>query len=357
MPAKIKSHARKNVHRRSHKPRGISDHAFKKVYWPYLPVVLIISVLLSLSVQSGALMALVRNPDGKVLAYATSMSVSGLLSSTNVARAQNGVAALSLNNQLDAAAQAKANDMASRNYWSHNTPEGNPPWVFVTNQGYSYQKLGENLATGFNDEQSTINGWMNSPPHKENLLDTAFTEVGFGYANNPNYTSAGGGPMTIVVAFYGKPQVLSQQTSAPPVASTSPPASSAPPKSTPAPAPQPEAQLPASAATPTAQTPQPSSKTPPATTQNSALSSDLAAKSSRAQLVLGSGSLAKFGTSLAILAALAAIGVWLSRHAFAVRRALAYSETFAIRHPLMDIGLLVIAALSFLLTQTAGLIQ
>ncbi len=354
MSAKIKSHPRSNRYRHAPKPRGVSTHEFKKVYWPYLPVVLIITILLTVSSQTGALTSLVRHPDGKVLSYATSMSVSGLLTDTNVARAQNGVAALGLNDKLDAAAQTKANDMASRNYWSHNTPEGNPPWIFVTNQGYSYQKLGENLAAGFSDEQSTINGWMNSPPHRENLLDSEFSEVGFGYANNSNYTSAGGGPMTIIVAFYGKPQVLAQQTTAPPAASTSPPASSS------APTAESEAAQPsASQSTPaeTQDTAKPSSATPPATTQNVIKSADLAAKSSRAQLALGSLPLAKFGTTLAVVAGVAAIGLWLSRHALGIRRALAYSEAFAIRHPLMDLGLLIIAALSFLLTQTAGLIQ
>src|SRR6185437_15166639 len=117
-----------------------------------------------------------------------------------------------------------------------------PPWIWVTAQGYSYQALAQNLAAGFSDEQSTINGWMASPPHKENLLNPIYSDVGFGYANNPDYTSAGGGPMTIVVAFYGKPQVLAAATSqaAPPAASTTP---SQPPAATPTPAPAPTPTL------------------------------------------------------------------------------------------------------------------
>src|SRR5438132_3215953 len=97
---------------------------------------------------------------------------------------------------------------------------------FCFKSGYLYQKLGENLAAGFSDEQSTVNGWMASPPHRENLLDSAFSDVGFGFANNPDYTSAGGGPMTIVVAFYGNPQVLAAQTAVP--ANTKPSGASKP---------------------------------------------------------------------------------------------------------------------------------
>src|SRR3990167_9988514 len=229
MTSKIKTRSNRSSHRASRKPRGISDKAFKKVYWPYIPVVLIIGVLLTLSSQAGAITTFIQHPGGKVLAYATSMSSGGLLSSTNSARSQNGVKALKTNSKLVAAAQAKANDMANRNYWSHNTPEGKTPWTFVVAKGYSYQKLGENLAAGFSNEQATVNGWMASAPHKENLLDGAFSEVGFGWANNPNYTSAGGGPMTIVVAFYGKPQVLSAQTSNSSSSKSAKPASPAPP--------------------------------------------------------------------------------------------------------------------------------
>ncbi len=356
MAAKIKSHSKKSSHR-PHKPKGLSDYAFKKVYWPYIPVVLVISALLTFGSQTGALASIVKHPDGKVLSYSTSMSISGLLSDTNAARASNGVARLKLNSKLDAAAQAKANDMASRNYWSHNTPEGNPPWIFVSAQGYSYQKLGENLAAGFADEQSTINGWMASPPHRENLLDPAFNDVGFGYANNPNYTSAGGGPMTIVVAFYGKPKVLATKTATPAITSKpksqTPTAATVKPKSA-------AATVSKSSATkkkPAVAVTKPAAKTEPATTQVPIKSGELQAKASRAQLLLAGYPVAKFGTTLAVIAAAAAILFWLSRHALALRRVLVNGENFAIRHPLMDVGLLIIAALSFLLTQSAGLIQ
>lgn len=353
MTAKIKTRSHKSGRRSSHKPKGISNKAFKKVYWPYIPVVLIIGVLLSLSAQAGALSAIINHQGGRVLAYATSMSSSGLLSNTNSARAQNDVSSLKINSKLAAAAQAKANDMADRNYWSHNTPEGDPPWTFVTSQKYSYQKLGENLAAGFSSEQSTVNGWMGSAPHRDNLLDSAFSEVGFGWANNSNYTSAGGGPMTVVVAFYGKPQVLAAQSSNN-AASSPPPAASAkssnpspsaasPPQKTPSPPaePEPEEETPA---------------TPPNTESDIDLA-ELAGSSSRAQLALASLPFAKFATSLAVVGVAVAIGIWAGRHAMAIRRAIARGESFAIKHPLLDIGLLIIAALSYLLSQTAGFIQ
>jgi len=346
--AKIKNRASDN---HSTKPKSVNKRAFERVYWPYIPLVLAISLLLGLGASGGNLAAYVRHPGGRVLSYATSMSIGGLLADTNAARTANGIAGLGLNNQLDAAAQANADDMAARDYWSHDTPEGNPPWVWVSAQGYSYQKLGQNLATGFADEQSTIDGWMNSPPHRENLLDPAYKDVGFGFANNPNYTAAGGGPMTIVVAFYGDPQVLAAATPAPTQSPAKPAAS------TPAAQPAPAAQAAPSASTQPAanQTAKPAAQ--PATTQTPKTALAAPAKQSRIQLALTNTRLASAATGFTVIAALIIFGFWASRHLFALRRFLLKGERYAIRHPLTDIALLVIACLLFILSQTAGLTQ
>src|SRR5687767_6775924 len=77
---------------------------------------------------------------GKVLAYATDVSISGLLSATNQQRAANGLGSLALNSQLNSGAQAKANHMVAHNYWSHTAPDGTEPWYFFTQAGYNYQK-------------------------------------------------------------------------------------------------------------------------------------------------------------------------------------------------------------------------
>ncbi len=358
MTAKIKHAAHSRAHQNKNRPKGVSHRSFEKVYWPYLPITLVISMLLVFGGQSGAFASsALRHPGSRVLAYATGMSVGGLLDDTNAARSANGVAALGLNGQLAAAAQAKANDMASRNYWSHNTPEGNPPWIFDNDQGYAYLKLGENLAAGFSDEQATINGWMASPPHRENLLDPVFVDVGFGFANNPDYTSAGGGPMTIVVAHYGKPA-----SSPAPVAAATPPASLPPAQATPpaAPPPTPEA-IPSGSDTATPslnKTPVASSaKKLPATTETSTKGVTLSYRASRAQIAFAKLPVSTFATGMATFAIFAVIGLWFSRHLLTLRRVVIRGESFVVHHPMVDVGLLVIAGLSYMLTQTAGFIQ
>lgn len=304
------------------------------------------------------LQASIRNPSGKVLSYATGMSVSGLFNDSNVARSDNGVASLVLDSQLNAAAQAKANDMATRNYWSHNTPEGNPPWVFVSAQDYSYQKLGENLAAGFSDEQAVINGWMVSAGHRANLLDPEFSDVGFGYANNPDYTSAGGGPMTIVVSFYGKPTVAAPQSSPPPAAAptSQPPASNPQVKSDNAANAPSAADTSSSVAKEEASAKSPDKANPASTTTQTPSTNAKSLPTSRAKIAFARLPAAGLITSIVALGAFVAAGIWISRHGLKVRRALKHGEKFAFSHPLFDLGLFALAILSFLLSKTAGFI-
>lgn len=169
--------------------------------------------------------------DTNVLAYASEMSREALLSGTNNARVSNGLASFGINSQLNSAAQAKAQDMASKNYWAHVSPDGTEPWYFFQQAGYSYIRAGENLAYGFMTSQAAIDGWMNSPSHRANILGD-YAEVGFGIVNTPDYQS--GGQQTIVVAHYGTRQAVAAAPAAP-TAPVAPPAATVP-STVPAPA-------------------------------------------------------------------------------------------------------------------------
>lgn len=182
---------------------------FLKVYTPYIPIITLIFLSIWLiKPQSNSQQ---QSTKSEVLAYATDIGSNSLVSATNQKRAAVGVGALAYNDKLTKAAQNKANDMATRDYWSHNTPEGTPPWIFITNAGYSYSIAGENLAFGYRitstnpvtNELGVIDGWMASPTHKDNMLNSRFTEVGFGIANSPSYQNLG--QQTIVVAMYASP--------------------------------------------------------------------------------------------------------------------------------------------------------
>ncbi|KXK08561.1 MAG: Cysteine-rich secretory protein family protein [Microgenomates bacterium OLB22] len=60
---------------------------------------------------------------------------------------------------------------------------------------------GENLAKDFPNSQSAMDGWMNSPAHRLNILRPEYTEVGFAVVNG----NLQGSDTTLVVQFFGKP--------------------------------------------------------------------------------------------------------------------------------------------------------
>lgn len=169
---------------------------YAKTYWPYLPVFAVLVAGILLNGNLG-------RQHHSVLGYATDISPQVLLAQTNDTRISDHEPALQLNAQLTAAAQAKANDMAGRNYWSHVTPDGKQPWSFITAAGYQYEAAGENLAYGFGTSDQVMTAWISSPEHRANILDADYQDVGFATANAPDYQDTGA--ETIVVAMYGEP--------------------------------------------------------------------------------------------------------------------------------------------------------
>jgi uncharacterized protein YkwD len=110
------------------------------------------------------------------------------LNETNQFRAQNGRAALCYNSKIDAAAQWLANDMATKNYFSHTDSLGRNGGQRLTYFGYAWSWWGENIAAGYTTWHAAIVAWENSPEHRANLLSTNFREMGLGQAYNPNST-------------------------------------------------------------------------------------------------------------------------------------------------------------------------
>lgn len=163
--------------------------------------------------------------DVKVLAYATSVSRNDLHSLTNQQRSAHSLPELTLNDTLSQAAQAKANHMVTHDYWAHVAPDGTTPWYFFDQAGYKYLSAGENLAYGFLTSSGAVEGWMNSPGHRANILGE-YKDVGFGFANSASYQ---GGENTVIVALYGTSPVIN-----PPAAPASP-AAPVPPQSAPLP--------------------------------------------------------------------------------------------------------------------------
>ncbi len=142
--------------------------------------------------------------------YADAFGVTPIADLSNQARIANGVAPLSINTQLASAAQAKVNHMVSNDYFEHTAPDGTTGWYFVGQEGYSYHQLGENLAASNEDDAAVVNGWLNSPGHRANLLNPVYSDVGYGIAYYGEYQ--GYFDVTFVVAMYGEPTQQEAQT-------------------------------------------------------------------------------------------------------------------------------------------------
>jgi len=156
-------HARNDYH----------PHIFK------LRMISLLSVLL-LSAKIFTIAAIAWGPIQP--AFSSAISAGNIISLTNESRVTDNLATLVENSQLDAAAQAKANDMLAKGYFSHNTPDGHTPWDFITQAGYNYISAGENLAVNFTQAENVEDAWMNSPGHRANILNNSYKDIGIGIA-------------------------------------------------------------------------------------------------------------------------------------------------------------------------------
>jgi uncharacterized protein YkwD len=97
-----------------------------------------------------------------------------LIDVANIARANAGCEKnLVPNDDLMKAAQARAEYVAD-GHWTH---DGN--WEQIA-KFYKYQYIGEDMAKYYPDDQSVINAWLNSPKHKDVLLNCKSRESGVG---------------------------------------------------------------------------------------------------------------------------------------------------------------------------------
>jgi hypothetical protein len=124
-----------------------------------------------------------------------------VISETNDARSAAALPPLTRSPLLDEAAQLKAEDMAARSYFSHNSPDGRTPWYWYREVGYQYQYAGENLAVHFTDSEAVVDAWLKSPSHRANVMNGDYTEIGIGTAKG----TFEGFDTVFVVQLFGTP--------------------------------------------------------------------------------------------------------------------------------------------------------
>ena len=96
----------------------------------------------------------------------------------NVERSKAGLSSLTTNATLKAAADKRAQE--TKTSFSHTRPNGSKFSTVLQEYGISYRTAGENIAYGQRSPEEVVNGWMNSPGHRANILNGSFGKIGIG---------------------------------------------------------------------------------------------------------------------------------------------------------------------------------
>ena len=99
----------------------------------------------------------------------------------NEERAKEGIAPLELSEELCSVATLKAQDMAVFGYFEHESPNFGAPDKMLNAFGIHWHLSGENIAAGYQTPKQVMDGWMDSPGHRANILNPGYGKLGVGY--------------------------------------------------------------------------------------------------------------------------------------------------------------------------------
>jgi len=154
-------------------------------------VTTIMARLVALAAAGAVCVAFSHAPGGQA-PQATNVSeanavITELIGALNRERNLAGMSPLKIVPKLTKAARVHVHDMAEHETLSHQGSDGTTPAQRVKQQGYPYQKTGENIARGQSTSEAVMQSWMQSPGHRQNILGD-FTEVGAARASSKSGT-------------------------------------------------------------------------------------------------------------------------------------------------------------------------
>lgn len=149
---------------------------------------------------AGAPLLQTQAPFATLLEVAPFESVKGI-ALVNQSRSQAGLPPLIGNQMLSKAAEDKARDMLTRQYFSHTTPDGKAPWVFLEKNNYHFIAAGENLAIDYRNPREAEEAFMQSPAHRANTLNPRYKEIGIAALRG----IFEGHSSLVLVQFFGTP--------------------------------------------------------------------------------------------------------------------------------------------------------
>ncbi len=158
------------------------------------------AVLMGIGVALFAFSQLVRSTDYFHLLTAE-VYPAVIVSLTNNDRQANSLPQLSRSAALDAVAKLKADDMVAKGYFAHTSPEGRTPWYWFAQEGYQFIYAGENLAINYDESEAVQKAWLDSPTHRQNIMNANFTEMGVATVTG----MYNGRQTTFVVEVFGMP--------------------------------------------------------------------------------------------------------------------------------------------------------
>lgn len=171
----------------NHKPHALRAPALRMYVFAIIAVKVFVTSFLFLSYPSAGKFAEITGAD--------------MVSLTNASRATENLAPLKSNAKLNQAAMLKAQHMMANDYFAHTAPDGTKPWTFFKEAGYSYSTAGENLAMDFTDAAAVEEAFMNSPSHRQNIMNVKYTEIGIAVLDG----QLQGHETTLLVVFFGAP--------------------------------------------------------------------------------------------------------------------------------------------------------
>lgn len=109
----------------------------------------------------------------------------GVLKIVNKERMANGLQPISTFRKIQSACDVRATEVTK--YFSHTRPNGKSCFSILSEKNINYYSAGENIAAGYWSPESVMNGWMNSPGHRANILTSYFNHIGVGYTTGGGY--------------------------------------------------------------------------------------------------------------------------------------------------------------------------
>lgn len=140
------------------------------------------------STTTGRLLPQPATPESTTQTTTDNSFIQRVVDLTNQQRLENGLQPLQVNLKLANIAQAHSQDMAVHDYFSHTGLDNSSPGDRAKSAGYQYSDVGENIAAGYTTPEQVVQGWMNSPGHRANILNANYHDIGIGYYNLANDT-------------------------------------------------------------------------------------------------------------------------------------------------------------------------